>query len=67
MANYTTTNGICGQGNHPIIDALGCRNKGYTSPIVHRVSFATPLVRLCRKHYLEAFAIRYPNTPMPEI
>ena len=67
MARYTTENGVCGEGNHPITDAPGCQNKGYTSPTVPRLTFGTPLVRLCRKHYLAAYAVRYPDIAAPEI
>ena len=68
MARYTTPDGICGQGKtHQIKDAPGVRNKGYVSPIASRVSFSTPKVRLCRKHYLEAYAVRYPDTALPNL
>lgn len=76
---WSTPDGVCAVGQHEITDAPAVENKGYMSPAAiqwepytsgagqTQSSRAKPADRLCREHYLEAFAVRYPEEPLPVI
>ena len=76
---HTTPVGTCGHasGEHEITDAPAIENMGYRSP--EAPGFTTylsqgitsyrpnPTTRLCREHFLVAYAAVYPQEPMPAI
>ena len=74
---HTTPVGTCGHasGEHEIIDAPAIDNKGYRSPVApgftsylsQGVTSYRPnsTTRLCREHYLAAYAEVYPDEPVP--
>ena len=74
---YTTEVGICHDGEHEIDDAPAIENKGYKHPLrfddklredsTGKAFHEKTYYRLCRAHYLEAFAVEYPNEALPAI
>ena len=69
--NYTTSVGICHEGEHEIDDAPAIDNKGYRSVEPNttdirsdsegKVHTVLTYARFCRSHYLEDFAAVYPD------
>ena len=76
MARYTTPAKVCHEGKHEITDAPTIDNVGYKDPLTvddeikdidgNAEHFKT-YHKLCREHYLEAFAKHYPEAELPAI
>lgn len=62
MAQYSTPPGECSQGGHEITDSPSIANVGYVKPKSGPVRD-----RLCKEHYLAAFAEAYPGVDPPQL
>ncbi len=77
MAQYTTESKICHEGKHEITDAPAIDNVGYKDPLTFEDELAEDSTgkafhrktyhKLCREHYLKAFAVHYPEAELPAI